>query len=251
MKNAVSKYLPPIVVLILLIVLLEALTRGLHIDPAILPPPSAIGKALVDHFASDLASHTLNTVGVILAGFAIGVPLGLVVAAIFSQFISINKMLTPYIIVLSTTPMLTLIPLFKLWLGFGNWVKIVVIIVQIIPIVALNSITGFSSVSRDKLELMEVYGATRWETFWKVIFPNAAPFIFTGMKLGSIFATIATISCELNGFSEGLGTRVTYYSKYVQTDTVFAVIILIAILGYALFSIVCFVESKVVTWKAG
>lgn len=248
-KKILHDYAPPVVVLVVLVAVLETVIRVFRVDPTILPPPSAIAKALVDHFSGDLLSHTLNTVGVILAGFVIGVPLGMVLAALLSQFRLLTKMLTPYIIILSTTPLLTLIPLFRLWLGFANWVKIVVIVVQIVPIVALNSITGFCSVSQEKKELMESYGATRWETFWKVTFPNALPFIFTGVKLGCIFTTIATISCELNGFSAGLGTRVHYYSKYLQTDTVFAVILLIAIVGILLFQAVCFVEKKVVTWK--
>lgn len=249
MKAKVSKYAPPAVVLVILIAALELITRAFQIDPTILPPPSSVFTALAGHFVNDLLSHTLNTVGVILAGFAIGVPLGLVLAALFSQFGLLTKMLTPYVIILSTTPLLTLIPLFRLWLGFANWVKIVVIVVQIVPIICLNSITGFCSVSCEKQELMEAYGATKWESFWKVTFPNALPFIFTGVKLGCIFATIATISCELNGFSVGLGTRVTYYSKYLQTDTVFGVIILIAVIGILLFNVVCFIESKIVTWK--
>lgn len=249
MKRTRSKYLPPLIALIVIIAALELITKGFGIEPTILPPPSKIFNALIRRFVDNLLAHTINTIGVIIAGFAIGVPLGFVLAAILSQFISLTKMLTPYIIVLSITPMLTLIPLFKLWFGFGNWVKIVIIVVQIIPIIALNSITGFQSVTSEKKELMEVYGATKWESFWKVTFPNALPFIFTGMRLGSIFATIATISCELNGFTEGLGTRVIYYSKYLETDTVYAVIIIIAVVGYTLFSLVNYAESKIITWK--
>ncbi len=251
MKDKLIKNIaPPVIVLVVLVILLETVIRSLQIDPTILPTPSAIVASLVEHFSGDLFLHVLDTIGVILLGFVIGVPLGMILAALFSQFELLTKMLTPYIIILSTTPLLTLIPIFRLWLGFADWVKVVVIVVQIVPIVALNSITGFCSVSQEKKELMEAYGATKWESFWKVVFPNALPYIFTGIKLGGIFTTIATISCEMNGFSSGLGTRVKYYSKYLQTDTVFAVIILIAFIGIVLFKIISFVESKVVTWKA-
>lgn len=249
MMAALKKHAPPIVVLILLIGFLEGLTKGLHIDPTVLPSPSQMLTALVAHFVPDLMPHMFNTIGCILSGFLIGVPLGMVLAALFSQFGLLTKTFTPYVIILSTTPLLTLIPLFRLWLGFASWVKIVVVVVQIVPIITLNSVTGFCSVHKEKLELMESYGATRWESFWKVTFPSALPFIFTGCKLGIIFATIATISCELNGFSEGLGSRVSVYSKFLQTDVVFAVIILIAVVGIVLFDMISFVEQKVVTWK--
>lgn len=130
MKRTRSKYLPPLIALIVIIAALELITKGFGIEPTILPPPSKIFNALIRRFVDNLLAHTINTIGVIIAGFAIGVPLGFVLAAILSQFISLTKMLTPYIIVLSITPMLTLIPLFKLWFGFGNWVKIVIIVVQ-------------------------------------------------------------------------------------------------------------------------
>ncbi len=246
---AFKKHAPPIIVLIILIAALECLTRGFHIDPTILPPPSQMLTALIAHFVPDLMPHMANTVGCIAAGFLIGVPIGMFFAALFSQFGLLTKTFTPYVIILSTTPLLTLIPLFRLWLGFASWVKIVVVVVQIVTIVTLNSVTGFCSVGREKLELMDVYGATKWESFWKVTFPSALPFIFTGCKLGIIFATIATISCELTGFSEGLGSRVSVYSKFLQTDVVFAVIILIAVVGIVLFNIISFVEQKIVTWK--
>ena len=68
--------------------------------------------------------------------------------------------------------------------------------------------------------------------------------------MSSIFATIATISCEFTGFKGGLGTRVVYYAKFIQTDLVFAIVVVIALIGIALFNLVNFIESKVVTWQS-
>lgn len=248
-KKTLMQILPPIIVLVILIVGLELIVRLAGISPTVLPPPSAIGSALVNNFGQNLSAYFFESVFVILVGFGIGVPIGIAFASLLSQFRVLQKTLSPYVIILCTTPLITLIPLFMLWLGYGVEVKILVVIVQVVPIITLNSITGFQSVERSKVELMDAYGATKAEKFFKVVFPNALPYVFTGVKLGCIFATIATVSCEFTGFKGGLGTRVIYYSKYLQTDVVFAVILLIALIGIILFNVVNFIESRVVTWK--
>jgi NitT/TauT family transport system permease protein len=219
------------------------------ISETVLPAPTSIIKALGTHFFKDLLPYFFETVFVIFAGFIIGAPLGITLAAILSQFVLLKKTFHPFVIMLCTTPLITLIPLFMLWLGYDMWVKIVIVVFQMIPIIALNSITGFSSIESSKLELMDAYGASKKEKFFKAIFPNALPNVFTGIRLSSIFATIATISCEFTGFKGGLGTRVVYYAKFIQTDLVFAIIVVIAFIGLAMFSLVNFIESKVVRWN--
>lgn len=249
LKRGLTSILPPLVVLILLLVVWELGVKLGGMDETVLPAPTSIFKALGTYFFRELFPYFLETVLVIFAGFIIGAPLGITFAAILSQFTLLKKTFSPFVIMLCTTPLITLIPLFMLWLGYDMWVKIVIVVFQMVPIITLNSITGFSSIENSKLELMDAYGATKKEKFFKVIFPNALPNVFTGIRLSSIFATIATISCEFTGFKGGLGTRVVYYAKFIQTDLVFAIIVVIALIGIALFNLVNFIESKAVKWN--
>lgn len=248
--KGLKSILPPVIVLIILLGVWEAGVKLGGISESVLPAPTSIFAALGTYFFSDLFTYFLETVLVIFAGFIIGAPLGITLAAILSQFRILNKAFNPFIILLCTTPLITLIPLFMLWLGYDMWVKVVIVVFQMIPIITLNSLTGFSSIERSKLELMDAYGASKKEKFFKVILPNAMPSVFTGIRLSCIFATIATISCEFTGFKGGLGTRVVYYAKFIQTDLVFAIIVVIALIGIALFNLVNFIESKIVTWQS-
>jgi len=241
---------PPIILIMLLLVVWEMGVKVGNVSETVLPPPSLIFRALGNYFFTDLFPYFLETLLVIFAGFLIGAPFGITLAAVLSQFKLLNKAFNPFIIFLCTTPLITLIPLFMLWLGYDMWVKIVIVVFQMVPIITLNSLTGFSSIENSKLELMDAYGASKKEKFFKVILPNAMPNVFTGIRLSCIFATIATISCEFTGFKGGLGTRVVYYAKFIQTDLVFAIIIIIALIGIALFNLVNFMESRIVTWKA-
>lgn len=249
-RKGLASILPPLVLLIILLAAWELGVRLGGVSENVLPPPSAILIALGENFFGNLFPFFLETVTVIFSGFLIGAPFGIALAALLSQFKILNKAFNPFIIVLCTTPLITLIPLFMLWLGYEMWVKIIIVVFQMVPIITLNSMTGFNSIERSKLELMDAYGATKKEKFFKAIFPNALPNVFTGVRLSCIFATIATISCEFSGFKGGLGTRIVYYAKFLRTDLVFAIIIIIALIGIALLSLVNYLESRLVTWKA-
>lgn len=245
----IQNFLVPILTFIIIFGGWELIVHIFRIPRQILPPPTAIFKALIENFVSDIGKNFLATIYVILVGFLVGVPLGIAFAALLSQFKLIQTAFSPYVIFLVTMPMLTLVPLFMMWLGFGPEVRILVVLLQTIPIVTLNSITGFNSVPKSKLDLARSVGATRLQTFIKIIFPNALPQVFTGIKLGGIFATMAAIGAEFSGAKLGLGNRIIYYSRLVETDIAFACIVCVAIIGLVLFNIVARVERSVVNWK--
>mgnify|MGYP001791743216 CR=1 FL=1 len=241
--------LAPIAVLAILLLGLELIVYVFKIPRQVLPSPHAILLALYTNFASAILSHLMITLYVILAGFVIGVPVGIFLAALLSQYKIVEKAFSPYVILLVTTPMITLVPLFMMWFGFGINVRVFVVILQTVPIVILNSITGFNTVDSSKIELADSMGATRIQKFVKIIFPNALPQVFTGIKLGGIFATIAAITAGFSGAKSGLGNRVLYFSKFIETEIAFACIILIALIGISLYMLISQVESRVIVWR--
>jgi ABC-type nitrate/sulfonate/bicarbonate transport system permease component len=104
-------------------------------------------------------------------------------------------------------------------------------------------------VEQSKLELARSMGATKFQTFIKIIFPNAMPQVFTGIKLGCIFSTIGSITADFVYGMQGLGFKVQQATKYVMTEVVYGSIILIAIIGFVLYKIVAIIEKKVIVWK--
>jgi len=184
-------YIAPLVLLAVVIALVEFIVVAFDISRTVLPAPHAIFSHMVRNFERDILSHMLFTLRVILTGYFVAIPLGMLIAAISSQFNILIKAITPLNILLVVTPMITLVPLLMLWMGFDARVRIIVVILQATPIIAINTLTGFSRTEAMKLELMRSMGASRLQTFFKVVFPNALPQVFTGLKLGCIFSTIA------------------------------------------------------------
>ncbi|MEA5003475.1 MAG: ABC transporter permease [Christensenella sp.] len=241
--------LAPYITFVIIFIAWDGAVYLFNIPDSILPPLSSILYTLVSTFIPVLGHHMLVTLSTILTGMIIGAPLGILIASLVSQMKIVEAILKPYIIILVTLPMVVLLPILMMWFGFGSTATNLVVICQTAPIVALNSITGFNSVERSKVQLGESMGANRLQIFGKIVFPNALPYVFTGLRLGGIFATTATISAELVSSTEGLGNRVIYFSKMVQMESAWACILLIAVIGVTLFGILTFIENKIVVWK--
>jgi NitT/TauT family transport system permease protein len=238
----------PLVVLIVIIALLELFTRVSGISRFVLPPPTDIIKQTVLNFP-EILPHFLFTLKIIVIGFMISVPLGMLLAALFSQFNILVKAISPVIIWMVITPMITLIPLIMLWLGTDPNLRVIVVIIQATPIITLNTLNGFTNVENEKLELAKSVGASKSQTFMSIIFMNAMPQVFTGIKLGCIFSTIGAISADFVAGTIGLGYRIIQYTKYNNTELSYGCIIIIALIGISLYSIVEFIEKRVVLWK--
>ena len=243
-----NSFLAPFIVLIVIFCVLELIVRTLKIPRTVLPAPSSIMIALVTNFRMDIWPHLLWTLRIIGLGLLIGIPIGLLLAAIFSQFSILISATTPLILILVTTPLITIVPLFMLWVGFNPGLRFIIVVIQVVPIVLLNTLTGFRKVPRKYIELAKGYSASKLQTFIKIIFPNSLPQVFIGIKLGCIFSTIATISTEFVGGKVGLGYRVVYFSSMLETELVYAVIICIGLLGFTLYILASMLERRIVTW---
>jgi ABC-type nitrate/sulfonate/bicarbonate transport system permease component len=241
-------YIAPAMLLVFLIVFWEVMVRLTGISRTIMPSPIAIFTEMRKNFARDIFPHMLFSLRVILTGYCVAIPLGIAIAAVCSQFKLLIKAMTPLIMLLVVTPMITLVALFMLWMGFDPSVRVIVVILQATPIITLNTLTGFLTVEIHKLELMRSMGATKLQTFFKLVFPNALPQVFTGLKLGCIFSTIAAMSADLATGKEGLGFRIKQYSSLIMTEMAYGTIFVVALIGIVLFQIVAAVEKRVIVW---
>ncbi len=252
MKKSESKLMPvvaPIVAVVIILIAWEAIARIFQIPEKLLPAPSAIIAALAENFADVILKDLTISVKNIAVGYILAVPIGFVVAALAAQFKLVVRAITPVLIILMVTPMATLVPIFKLTMGATSTLKIIVIILQMAPVVALNSLTGFANPPKNNVDVMKAMGCGRWRTFFKVNIPNAMPHVFTGLKLGCILGTIASMVADIAVGQGGLGYRIKIYASFASTASAFATILVAAVVGVALFQIVNIVERKVVVWK--
>lgn len=228
---------------------LELALRWFEVPEYIMPPPSAIAVALVKDFHL-IAPHLGHTLVELSAGFAIGASIGLVLAAVITQFPFSEKIIAPYILLLVTTPMLALVPLLILRFGFGYTPRIIAVALASGPMVMINAATGFRRVDSAKIALARSYGASTLQIFWKIRAPMALPMILVGLMIGAIFGLLTAVGAEMVGGGFGLGNRLTSYSSMIQMPQFFAVVLILSMLGICIYVTFFLIGKKWASWEA-
>ncbi len=226
----------------------EALVRLTHVPQFVFPAPSAIVLALVQDMPT-IYPHFFITLSELLAGYAIGGIIGLFLAAVLTQVPYFEKIITPYILLLVTTPTIALVPLLMLRMGFTVWPRIVAVSLAVGPMVMINSVTGFRRTDLAKIALAKSYGATTFQIFRKIRFPLALPMINVGLLVGGIFGLITAVGSDMVGGKMGLGNKISYYSSLARMDSFFAVILLVSLIGISIWIIMAAIGKKWASWQ--
>ncbi len=226
----------------------ELLIRIFKVPEFVFPAPSAIAVALVKSF-HNILPHFLVTLGELSAGYAIGATTGLVLAAVLTQVPYLEKIITPYILLLITTPTIALVPLLMLKLGFTIWPRIIAVALASGPMVMINSVTGFRRTDLAKIALAKSYGATTFQIFTKIRFPLALPMIIVGLLVGGIFGLITAVGSDMVGGKMGLGNKLAYYSSLARMANFFAVILLVSAIGITIWIIFSSIGKKWASWQ--
>ena len=186
----------------------------------------------------------------LLTGFAIGAAIGLLLAAVVTQFPLAEKIVTPYILLLVTTPMIALVPLLILVFGFTSTPRIIAVALATGPMVMINSATGFRRTDLAKIALARSYGASTFQIFTKIRFPLALPMIIVGLMVGAIFGMLTAVGAEMVGGKNGLGNQLMFWSSMVKMTNFYAIILLLALMGVSIYVIFYWVGKKWAGWQA-
>lgn len=248
-KSKIMSILAPVIAILVVAGVWELLVRVMQVSEKLIPAPSAIVASLIENFGDVIAPDLVISIQNILIGYLVAVPVGFLISAICSQFKIVTKAVTPILIILMITPMSTLVPIFKLNLGATASLKILVIALQTAPVIALNSLAGFANPPKNNVDVLKAMGCGRWQIFFRVAVPHALPQVFTGLELGCILGTIASMGADMSVGQGGLGYRVSVYASFAATSSAFATIIIAAVVGVVLFEIVSTIEKFVVSWK--
>jgi ABC-type Fe3+ transport system permease subunit len=138
--------------------------------------------------------------------------------------------------------MAALAPLFVLWLGFGLGPKVTIAaLISFFPLLE-NTIVGLRRVDPDALKLFASLGASPWQVFVKLRLPHGLPYILTGLKVGVVFATVGAVIAEFVTSNKGLGALIMQAQGNFDTKLMFAVIIVLTVMGVLLYEILQLVE---------
>ncbi len=180
-----------------------------------------------------LVYHAGITLSATVLGFVLGTLLGILLAVMILHNRAMDRSLMPWIIASQTIPILAIAPMVVVVLasiGMTGLVPKALIstYLSFFPVV-VGMVKGFRSPEAIQLDLMRTYNASRAQTFWKLRFPAALPYLFTSMKIGVAASLVGAIVGELpTGAAGGLGARLLAGSYYGQTTQIWAALFMAA-----------------------
>lgn len=215
----------------------------------VMPAPSAIIKALWANMTTQRFYYHLGvTLWEILAGFAIGAVVGLIIGISIGQWKILEKTIYPYVVALQTVPKVAVAPLIIIWFGYGLTSKIVITALIVFFPVVVNCIAGMNAASRQQIDMLYSFTATRWQIFRMVKWQTALPYIFAGLDVAVVLAVIGAIVGEFIGSQSGLGNLLLQKNFSMDTAGTFAIVIVLSAIGILLHKIVNVLRVTIIFW---
>ena len=235
-RRRVAAAVPPVAVLAVALLGLEAWVRVFDVPRFLVPPPSDVFRTLARE-GEELWAAAAQTAATSLLGFAASAVFGISAAVLLSSARWVRRAFYPYAVFFQTVPIIAIAPLLVIWIGYGwKTVAASAFIVSAFPVVA-NTLTGLVSTDPALRDLFRLYGASRVATLVKLSLPFALPSILTGLRVAAGLAVIGAIVGEFIA-GGGLGGVIDVARTQQRVDKVFAGILLASLLGLTLFLLV-------------
>jgi NitT/TauT family transport system permease protein len=194
--------------------------------------------------------HLAVTAVQAFGGFALAVGIGVLLAILFTWFDPLRRALMPLLVTLNLIPKVALAPLFIVWLGYGVVPNIAItFVIAFFPIV-ITTARGLAEVPWELTDILRVLRATRWQLFRKIQLPSAMPYLFSGMRVAAVLAIAGTVVGEFVGSEAGLGFVMMAAQGTLDTPSMLMALILITLVGVALYALVVLLERAVVVETA-
>jgi NitT/TauT family transport system permease protein len=214
-----------------------------------LPQPERVAHGMVELERSiGFWGHVEATVEATIVGFAIALGFGLVAGIILGRVVWLERALRPAIVASQVVPKVALAPLFIIWFGFGITSKIVIAALLAFFPIMLNVILGVRSVDPGHRDVMRSLNAGRWSTFRHLDLHSTLPYVLAGTEIGVVFAIIGAVLGEYLGGDKGLGFLVVQDLNNLNADVLYAVIVVLTVLGLLFFLAVVALKRFLIPW---
>jgi len=240
LKAALTRIVPPVLILVIGLAAWEIAVRAYKVPVYIVPGPIVIVQALVRDWAT-LYPSLIVTVLITLSALTAATILGVLIAVLFAQSKWIEMSFFPYAVILQVTPVVAIAPLIIIWVkDTATALLICAWIVAFFPIVS-NTTLGLNSTDHNLLNLLQLYGASRRQVFWYLRLPSALPYFLGGLRISGGLALIGAVVAEFvagsGGIQSGLAYRILEAGYQLQIPRMFAALFMITGTGILIFVI--------------
>jgi len=227
----------------------EAFARSGRVTPFMLPPFSAVVERIYADAAAGILWINLGlTIYRAMTGFVIAAIGGIALGALMSRNRLIRWFFDPIISVGFPMPKIAFLPIIILWLGLYDVSKISIVVFDAIFPVVTATLAGIAGVDKELIWSARNMGASERELMWQIKLPAALPQILTGLQVALPISLIVAIIGEMAMGGYGLGGAMMSASRFADSRGVFAGIVEIAIVGYALIKAMAVIRRRLLVW---
>ncbi|WP_433472200.1 ABC transporter permease [Spirillospora sp. CA-142024] len=229
----------------------EIVVRVTGVSPIIVPPPSDVAVALVKGLVDgELVFHTWITLQEILGGFLIATILAMALALLVSQSTLAEKAVLPLVVTIQAVPKVAVAPLLLIWFGFGMTSKtLTTALIAFFPLL-INAILGLNSAGADERNMLRSFGASEWQVMRRLRLPSALPYVLAGLDSAAILSVLGAIVAEFVGAQAGLGYVIQASNTQLDTASMFAVLVILSVIGLVLHFLITGIGRRAVFWSA-
>lgn len=231
--------------LILAAAVLEALVRAGFVSPYVLPPPSEVIAALPRVFVEhDVFGRSLITLREILAASGLVIIVGIPLGFLLFEVSLLRRSYETWIAAFAAAPIVLAYPLFFVLFGRGSLTIILLAMLGGLPPTVLKTVEGLDKVKKVLINVGRNLQLSKRQILFKIMFPAAIPTIFSGLKVGLIFALVSVVGVEYLVSFGGLGALVNELSEMFDPPAIFAVIAIVILISVLFF----FVVERIEAW---
>jgi NitT/TauT family transport system permease protein len=246
-KGRLNSVLYPFLATCVLLAGWEAAAVLFEIDTFVLPRPSAISTQVVPYGGAILVNAGI-TLWTTVAGFACALVFGILLGFVLGVSRLAHQIINPLLVGFNTIPKVALIPLLVVWFGIGQVPAIITSFLLSFFVIAVNVSVGVTTVDKDMLKVMKALHASQWETFQKVGFPHALPYLFASLKIAISQAFIGSVVSEMVASEKGIGYLILSASSNYELPLAFLALMTLGVLGAGLYAVCGLFERIMVPW---
>jgi NitT/TauT family transport system permease protein len=253
--EGVRRVFPPLVVFVILVGAWQAcVSSGLLAAKTVSEPAQVarlIGQTLAGHqvLGATIWKDIATTLRAVAEGYAIGTVGGVLIGYVLGRVPYVSRVFQPYIQALAAVPKIALVPLFLLIFGIGVTAEMVNAALMVFIMVVFATFDGVANVNKALVQLAQIMGAKRLTVARRVVVPAALPSIFVGMRAGVSFAFIGAITSEFLAAQSGLGWMMPQATSAYDPTALFAGLVYLMVLVWALAQLVGLVERRTLRWQ--
>ena len=247
MKQKQFERWSPLILLLVIILIWEAITRGFGVSEFIFPSPSRIWEQTLEH-KTTILGHAWRTYWVTMLGFGIAIVVGVLLGFLIGSSRLAYAAVYPLMTAFNALPKAAFVPILVVWFGIGVGPAVLTaFLISFFPIM-VNIATGLATLEPELEDVLRVLGAKRWDVLTKVGLPRSMPYFFGSLKVAITLAFVGTTVSEMTASNEGIGYLLISAGSSMQMGLAFSGLLVVGVMAMVMYELFSWIEKHTTGW---